>query len=225
MRQVLLDPPRGADEIQRVVRVLFHARCHGQDVGIEDDVFGRKADFIHENPVGALRNANLVLVTRGLALLVKRHHHRSRAILQNRPRMFAKFRLALLERNRIHNALALYAFQARLNHFPLRRVHHERHFGHFRLAPKQLQVTRHRGYAVDHALVHADVEHVGAVFHLLPGHADGLFVLALFDEPGELRRPGHIGPLADEDKDARLLREGLRTRQPQRPRSADSPTC
>ena len=136
---------------------------------------------------------------RGLALLVERHHHHRRAILQHRRRVLAKLLLAFLQRDRIHNALALQALQPRLNHLPLRGVHHERHLGHFRLAGQQLQEARHRGHAIDHALVHADVDDVGAVLHLLARDADRFFVLAFLDQLGELRRPGHVGPLADHD--------------------------
>ena len=73
------------------------------------------------------------------------------------------------------------------------------------------RIARHGGDAVDHALVHADVDDVGAVLHLLPGDADRFLVLALLDQLGELRRTGHIGPLADHDVDAGLLGKGLRS--------------
>ena len=81
---------------------------------------------------------------------------------------------------------------------------------------QQLQVARHGGDAVDHALVHADVDDVGAVFDLLPGNADGFFVFAFLDQLGELRRTGDVGPLADHDVDAGLLGEGLRSGQAER---------
>ena len=71
--------------------------------------------------------------------------------------------------------------------------------------------------AVDHALVHADVDDVGSVLYLLPGDADCFFVFARLDELCELGRAGHIGPLADHDVNARLLGEGLRSRETQRP--------
>ncbi len=63
-------------------------------------------------------------------------------------------------------------------HRPLRRVDHERNLGNLGLAPQQLQEARHRGDAVDHSLVHADVENVGAILHLLPRNTYRLFVLA-----------------------------------------------
>ena len=46
-RQVLLDPARGLDEVDRVVVVLLDAGGDGEDVGVEDDVFGREAHLIY----------------------------------------------------------------------------------------------------------------------------------------------------------------------------------
>ena len=81
---------------------------------------------------------------------------------------------------------------------------------------EQLQEARHRGDAVDHALVHADVDDVGAVLDLLARDGDGLLVLAVLDQLRELRRAGDVGALADHDVDAGLLRERLRAGEPQR---------
>ena len=81
---------------------------------------------------------------------------------------------------------------------------------------EELQEARHRRDAVDHPLVHADVDDVGAVLDLLPRDADRLLVLALLDELGELRRAGDVGALADHHVDAGLLRERLRAGEAQR---------
>ena len=56
-RQVVLDPLRGADEIDGVVVVLLDAGGHGQDVRIENDVLRREADFLRQDAVGALANS------------------------------------------------------------------------------------------------------------------------------------------------------------------------
>jgi hypothetical protein len=96
-----------------------------------------------------------------------------------------------------------------LDHFPLRRVNHEGSFRDFRLAAQQLKKARHGRHTVDHAFVHADVDDVGAVLHLLTRDGDSFFVLAFLDQFGELRRPGHIGALTNHDVDARLLGKGL----------------
>ena len=125
--------------------------------------------------------------------------------------MLAELLFAFLQRDRVDDALALQALQPGLDHLPLRGVHHEGNLGHFGLAGQQLQEARHGRDAVDHALVHADVDDVGAILDLLPGHAYGFFEFAFLDQPGELRRTGNIGPLADHDEDAGLLGERLRT--------------
>ena len=62
VRQVGLDPTGGVDKVNRVVVVLLHARGHGEDVGIEDDVFRGKANLIDQNPVGTLADADLIFV-------------------------------------------------------------------------------------------------------------------------------------------------------------------
>jgi len=58
-----------------------------------------------------------------------------------------------------------------------------------------LQESRHGHDAVDHALVHADVENVRAVLDLLAGDAYRLFILSLLDELRELRRAGDVRSL------------------------------
>jgi len=57
---------------------------------------------------------------------------------------------------------------------------------------------------------------MGGLFDLLAGNADRFFEFAFLDQPGELGRTGHIGPLADHDEDAGLLGEGLRSGQTKR---------
>ena len=64
----------------------------------------------------------------------------------------------------------------------------------------RLQKLRHRGDAVNHSLVHADVNDLRAVLDLLAGDGERGLVIAGLDELGELRRPGHVGALADVDE-------------------------
>ena len=187
MRQVRFNPPRGIDKVHRVVVVLLHAGRDGKDVGVENDVLGREPDLVHQNPIGALADADLLVKRSRLPVFVERHHYHRRAVFQHFGGVLAELLLAFLERNRVDDSLPLQALQSRLDHFPLRRVHHEGHLGDFRLTAQQLQEPRHRGDAVNHPLVHADVDHVRAVFHLLPRDADRFLVVAFLDELCELR--------------------------------------
>ncbi len=49
VRQVRLDPARGLDEVDGVVVVLLDAGRDGEDVRVEDDVLGRKADLVDQD--------------------------------------------------------------------------------------------------------------------------------------------------------------------------------
>ena len=79
----------------RVVVVLLHAGGDGEDVRVEDDVLGREADLVDQDAVGALADADLVLVGGGLALLVEGHHHHRGAVLEHRPRVLPELALRL----------------------------------------------------------------------------------------------------------------------------------
>src|SRR5271166_290163 len=218
MRQVGLDPARGVDEIDRVVVVLLHAGGDGEDIRIEDDVFGRKADLVDQDSIGALADSDLVFVGCGLALLVEGHHHHGGTVLEHGGSVSAEFFFAFLERDRVDDALALQALQTRLDDFPFRGVHHEGHLGNLGLARQQLQEARHGDDAIDHALVRSDVNDVGPVFDLLPGDANRFLVFPRLDQRRESGRTGYIGPLANHDEDAGLLGERLRSGEPERPR-------
>jgi hypothetical protein len=63
-----------------------------------------------------------------------------------------------------------------------------------------MKETGHRLLAIDHTLVHVDVEDVGAGLNLLAGYRQGFFKIAALDEASKLARPRDVGPLADHDK-------------------------
>ena len=209
VRQVGFDPARGVNEVDRVVVVLLHTSGNGKDIRIEDDVFGGETNILDQDPVGALADADFVLVSRGLALLVESHHYHRRAIFEDGRRVPAKPFFAFFQRDRIDNALALQTLQSRLDDLPFRGVHHKGYLGDFGLARQQLQEACHCVDAVDHALIHADVEDIRSVLDLLASDADSRFVFADFDQLREFWRTGHVGPLPDHDVDAALLREWL----------------
>ncbi len=79
--QVLLDPAGRLDEVDAVVGVLLDAGGEGEAVGVEDDVLGREADLVDQDPVGALADLLAALEVVGLAVLVEGHHDRGGAVL------------------------------------------------------------------------------------------------------------------------------------------------
>ena len=195
-RQVGLDPAHGVDEIDGVVGVLFDAGGNGEDVGVEDDVFGRKPHLIDQDAVGAFADFDLALKGVGLAFFVKGHDHGGRAVAFDEPRLVLEFVHPFFHRDGIDNALALQAAQARFDHFPLGAIDHHRHFGDVRLRADQVQKAHHGGLAVEHGLVHVHVDHLGPVFHLLARHGQGFFVLLVQNHPREGFGAGDVGALA-----------------------------
>ena len=113
VRQLGLDAARGLDIGEAVIAVLLDAGGHGEDVGIEDDVFGRKADFLGEQLIGAPADLEFARRRLGLALLVEGHHHHGGAVAADLLGVVEKGPLALFQADRIHHRLALHAFQAR----------------------------------------------------------------------------------------------------------------
>ena len=88
--QVLLDPAGGLDEVDAVVVVLLDAGREREDVRVEDDVLGREADLVDQDPVGALADLLAALEVVGLALLVEGHHDRGGAVLAAQPGLLAE---------------------------------------------------------------------------------------------------------------------------------------
>ena len=182
VRQVLLDPARGLDEVHRVVVVLLDAGGDGENVGIEDDVFGRKADLVHQDAVGALADADLVRVGRGLALARRRPSPRPpRRTSEPSRRCWRNFSSPSFSEIEFTMPLPCRHFSpaSMTSHF-------EESTMNGTLATsgslaEQLQEARHGRDAVDHALVHADVDDVRAVLDLLPRDADGFLVFAFLD--------------------------------------------
>jgi hypothetical protein len=195
--------------------VLLDAGGDGEDVGVEDDVFGREADA-HQQVVGALADLGLAGEGVGLALLVEGHHDHRGAVLAAQAGLAQELGLALLHRDRVDHALALDALEAGLDHAPLGRVEHDGHAGDVRLGGDQLEELLHRGHGVEHRLVHVDVDDLGAVLHLLAGHRQGVVEAAFEDHPRKGARAGDVGALADvHEQRVGADVEGLQARQAQ----------
>src|SRR5690606_14261841 len=105
---------RGLDEREAVARVFLDAGRDREDVRVKDDVFRREPDFLGENLIGARANLSLALQRVCLPLLVEGHDDDRGAVTAHEPRVMPESILALLHGDRVDDALALHAFQARL---------------------------------------------------------------------------------------------------------------
>jgi len=116
--QFFANAGRGFDEVDRIIVMLGYAGRHGENIRVENDVFGRKINFLGQQVIGAF--ANFKFARRGvcLAVFIKRHHDDSRTIASTQPRLFEKALSAFFQRNRIDDGLALHAFQPGLNDRP-----------------------------------------------------------------------------------------------------------
>ena len=173
-----------------------HAGCDGQDVRVENDVGGREVEFLHQDVVSAGSNLHAALVVGGLAFFVKEHHDDGGTQALNGERMFDKRLFAHLQRDGVHNALALDALETRLDDFESGRVHHDGHAAHGRVGCNQVQESLHFGGSVEQAVVHVHVNHVGAVFDLLACDVERFVVILLVDEPQELLGACHVAAFA-----------------------------
>ena len=170
MRQVLADPARRLDEIDAVIVMLFQPGGDRENIGIEDDVFRREVELVDQDVVGALADLGLARKGVGLADLVERHHHHGGAMTPRDVGLVDEFLLAFLHRDRIDDRLALHAFQAGLDHGEFRGIDHHRHAGDVGLGGDEVEEGHHRGFGIEQALVHVDVDDLGAVLDLVARH-------------------------------------------------------
>ena len=208
--QLGLDAAHGLDEVDRVRVVLLDAGADRQDVRIEDDVLGREPDLLGQDLVGAVRDRE-----RGGR---PSSPGRSRRTPSRRRRRRTGGRSVAWRMNSASPSLSEIELTTPLpcRHSrpasitrELRRVDHHRDARDVGLGGDQVQEPPHRGDAVEHALVHADVEDVGAALDLLARDRDRLVVLVVLDEATERGRAGDVRALADHDE-VRLRRDRQR---------------
>ena len=89
-RELPLDPSARLYEINGIVRVIFYARRNGEDVGVEDDVFGGKVDLVHEDVVRASQDLLAAIQGVCLAGFVERHDHDGCPVCPAKPGLLDK---------------------------------------------------------------------------------------------------------------------------------------
>ena len=158
---------------------------------------GAKPAWSTSSSVGALADLDLALDRVGLSLLVEGHHDHGGAELVHAPGLREERLLALLERDRVGDALALHALEAGLEHLEARAVDDDRDPRDLGLGGDQAQEGRHRLDRVQQVGVHVHVEQVRAAAHLLERDVDRRAVVVRLDQAAEARRAGDVRPLAD----------------------------
>ena len=182
--QVLLDPPHGADEIDGVCLMLFDARPDGKDIDVEDDVLWREA-YSDEQIVSATSDGNLPFVGRGLSLLVESHHDHRGTYAPQFLCFGKKVLLPCLETNGVDDALALCVLQSRENRRPVAAVNHQHGLPHGGFSADVSAEGLHFLSAVEHRVVHIDVDDCCPALNLVSCHGECLAVLLFSDEACE----------------------------------------
>ena len=199
-RQVLLDQAGGLEKRDCIIVVLLHAGGDGEDIGVDDDVFRGEADLVRQDAVRALRHLEAPFDGIGLALFVETHDHDGGAVAPDQARLVPEGFLAFLQADGIDHALALHAAQAGLDDGPARRINHDRDPADIRFAGDKQQEIPHQLLGIQQTLVHAHVDELGAVLHLLAGDFQGLIEFVFLDEFQEAGRAGHVGAFTDIDE-------------------------
>ena len=209
----------GLDERLGEARVLLDPGRHGEDVRVEDDVLGPEPGLGDQQVVGAAQDLDLPLDGLGLAALVEGHDHDPRAVAADRPRLLEEDLLALLQRDRVDDPLALEALEPRLERREAGAVDHDRQARSLRLGRDQVEERGHRLLGVEQVGVHVHVEQVRSAAHLLERDGDTALEVVRLDEPAELRRARDVRPLAHHDEArVRADDERLETGEARQPR-------
>ena len=158
---------------------------------------GRNPDLPGQERIRPLADRHFAGDRLGLALLVEGHHDHAGAIALHGARLGQEVGFAFLQADGVDDRLALDALQAGFDDRPLRAVDHERNPRDLRLGRQIVQERRHRLLGIEHALVHVDVEDVGAAADLIERDLDGLAVVGGANQPCEPGRTGDVGALAD----------------------------
>ena len=201
--QVLLYPTHGTDEIDGIGLMLFDARPDGKDVDVEDDVLRRKADG-GQQVVGSLSDGNLPFVGRGLPFLVEGHHDHRGSQASQLKSFGQKVLLSGFEADGVDDALALCVLQPGQDCRPVAAVNHQDGLRYGGFSADVSAEGLHFLSAVEHCVVHVDVDDRCPALYLIASHGECFAVLLLSDEAGELTGAGHVRPFPDVGEVLRL---------------------
>ena len=92
--------------------MLLHAGADREDVDVEDDVARSEADLLGEQAIGVRQISTLRSAVTAWPCLVERHDDDGGPVALDEPGLFEELLLALLEADRVDDALALDALAA-----------------------------------------------------------------------------------------------------------------
>ena len=194
-RVALLEQARGLDVALGVVVVLLEAGGHGEDVGVEDDVARIESGLLRQQLVRAPEDLHATRGVVRLADLVEGHDDDTGAVAPDQLGLLEEVCFSFLEADRVDDGLALDALESCLDDAPLGAVDHDRDPRHLRLGGHEVEERRHRGFGVEHPLVHVDVEDVGAAPDLLEGDVECGGVVLRLDQAHETPGTRDVGAL------------------------------
>ena len=182
--QVLLDPFYGADEIDGIGLMLFNARSDRKNIDVEDDVLWRETDGSQE-VVGTTSNGNLAFVCRGLSFFVESHHDNCGTQASQFKGFTKEILLSGLETYGVDDAFALRVLQSGQNCLPVAAVDHQDGLAHGRFSADVPAESLHFELAVEHGIVHVDIDDRCPALYLVSCHGECFAVLLFSDETCE----------------------------------------
>ena len=178
----LLDLTHGFDEVDGVVVVLLDAGRNRQDIRIKDDVLGIKTDLVYQQAVGAGADADLVLLSGGLPLLVEGHDDHGCSVALGETGTLQESLFSILETDRIQDTFSLETLHPFLEYRPLGAVDHDRHTADLGIGGQEIQEGLHHRLAVEHPLVDIHIQNIGPALDLLACDGKSRLVIARNDE-------------------------------------------
>ena len=197
MGQVLFDPTGCLDEVDSVVVMFFDAGGYRENIWIKNNIFRRETHLLGQNVVGPLADFGFACKRIGLAFFIKRHHNDCRTITAAQPGLLDEFFLTFFQTDGIHHTFALNTLQPGFNNFPLTRIKHHRHPGDIRFRGNQVEKGPHGSCAIQHPLVHVDINDLCPVIDLLASYLQSFTVVLFQDQPLEPGRTCHVSAFAN----------------------------
>ena len=202
------------DVVQPVAIMVGDAGGDGEDVGVEDDVLGWEVELGGQQFERPGTDLDLSLGGVGLPVFVEGHHDHCCTVITAHFCLRQELVDPFFHRDRVDDRLALHALEPGLDDRELRRIDHHRHARDVGLGGDEVEKRDHCSFGIEQTLVHVDVDDLRTVLDLIVGNVQRFGVVAVGDQPTELRGPGYVGPFADiDERDVVGERERFETRQ------------